>query len=76
MTDPRFTMYNKEMIKTHLEKRRVRRAHSNIRPRQRFSTISAFHKNDVKTIQQEDGITSRNSKYRTQYVNVTFVERL
>ena len=61
--DPRFTMYNKEMIKSHLEKRRVRRAHSNIRPRQRFSTISAFHKNDVKTIQQEDGITSRNSKY-------------
>ena len=46
-TDPRFNMYNKEMIKGALEKRRARRAQSNIRPRQRFSTITVFHKNDV-----------------------------
>ena len=46
----RFKMYNKDMIKSHLENRRTRRAQSNIRPRQRFSTITAFHKNDVNTI--------------------------
>lgn len=45
--DPRFKMYNKEMIKGALEKRRSRRAQSNSRPRQRFSTITVFHKNDV-----------------------------
>ena len=31
--DPRYNMYNKEMIKGALEKRRARRAQSNIRPR-------------------------------------------
>ena len=46
--DARFGMYNKDMIKNHLEKRRgQRRAQSNIRPSQRFSTITAFHKDDV-----------------------------
>lgn len=68
MTDPRFQMYNKEMIKSHLEKRRVRRAQSNIKPRKRFSTISAFHKNDVQVVHrhlQEEGITpTNNSKCR------------
>lgn len=44
--DPRFSMYNREMIKSHLDKRR-RRAQSNIRPRQRFSTITAFTKNEI-----------------------------
>ena len=62
--DPRLAMYNKETIKKHLEKREKRRAVSNIRPRQRFSTITAFHKNDVATIsnQQEEGINSAGSK--------------
>lgn len=57
-------MYHKDMIKSHLEKRRTRRAHSNIRPRQRFSTISAFQKNDVGTVSkplQEEGITTTNN---------------
>jgi len=62
--DPRFVMYNREAIKSHLEKRR-RRAQSNIRPRQRFSTITAFHKNDIAAVsnhQPEDGISAANSK--------------
>ena len=63
--DPRLVLYNKETIKKHLEKREKRRAVSNIRPRARFSTITAFHKNDVATIsnQQEEGINSAGSKY-------------
>mmetsp|Transcript_4018 Transcript_4018/g.5344 ORF Transcript_4018/g.5344 Transcript_4018/m.5344 type:complete len:135 (-) Transcript_4018:1388-1792(-) len=64
--DPRLAMYNKETIKNHLEKRRQRRAVSNIRPRQRFSTITAFHKNDVVAVsnqqQHEEGINSAGSK--------------
>ena len=65
--DPRFKMYNKEMIKGALEKRRVRRAQSNIRPRQRFSTITVFHKNDVSPAaqQQEDIMQNNSSKYRS-----------
>lgn len=31
--EPRFSMYNKEAIKSQLDNRRVRRAQSNIRPR-------------------------------------------
>lgn len=42
--DPRLVIYNKETIKHHLDKRAKRRAVSNIRPRQRFSTITSFHK--------------------------------
>lgn len=65
--DPRFKMYNKEMIKGALEKRRVRRAQSNIRPRQRFSTITVFHKNDVSpAAQHEEGIMARNSNAKHQ----------
>lgn len=62
---PRFSMYNKNLIRDQ-DKRRVRRAQSNIRPRQRFSTITAFHKNDVGCInpQQEEGITPKSSKYK------------
>jgi hypothetical protein len=64
-TDPRFYMYNKNVIKNDLEKRKIRRAQSNIRPRQRFSTITAFHKNDIQAVtnfQQEEGITPKSSK--------------
>lgn len=73
--DPRLAMYNKETIKKHLEKREKRRAVSNIRPRARFSTITAFHKNDVATIsnQQEEGINSAGSKYLS---NSLLVQRL
>jgi len=63
--DPRFAMYNKDAIKNHLEKRRGgRRAQSNIRPRQRFSTINIFHKNDIAAVsnhQPEEGIAVANS---------------
>lgn len=70
--DPRLAMYNKETIKKHLEKREKRRAVSNIRPRARFSTITAFHKNDVATIsnQQEEGINSAGSKYLSNSLRV------
>lgn len=49
LLDPRFSMYNKDKIRNHLDNRR-RRAQSNIRPRERFSTITAFQKCEVQAI--------------------------
>ena len=59
--DPRYNMYNKEMIKGALEKRRARRAQSNIRPRQRFSTITVFHKNDISPTAAHNNLDDSNT---------------
>ena len=48
VAEPRFRMYNQEVIKDHLDRRR--RSASHTRERKRFSTITALHKNEIGVI--------------------------
>jgi len=53
-------MYNRGAVGSNIETKKIRRAQSNIRPRQRFSTITAFQTKDIQAVtppQQEEGLT-------------------